>query len=158
MNTCTSKFRGKNIFGKEDGLTLIELLAVILILGIISSIAVISISRVIQDSKDRAFVGNAFALKEAASLFLREELVNEKTPREIITYQELYEADYLDEFKDPDTGDYLPASSDSYVLVNGSAITAVCLKGNKRNLCSYSGKDTPIPIKDLSAARIKPNN
>ncbi|WML40714.1 type II secretion system protein [Neobacillus sp. OS1-2] len=153
-----SKLKGKNNFLNEDGLTLLELLAVIVILGIISTIAFISISRVIQDSKDRAFVGNAFALKEAASLFLREESVNEKAPREMITYQELVEADYLDEFKDPDTGEYLQASSDSFVLVNGSSITAVCLKGQTRNLCSYSGDDSAIPIKDLTATRIKPNN
>jgi len=141
----------------QNGLTLIELLAVIAILGILSTIAVISISRVIQDSKDRAFVGNAFALKDAAKLFLKSETINGSVPSNVITYQTLFEAGFLDEFRDPDTGGYPEASDESYVEVTGEKITRICLKGENRNLCIYNGKSSAIPIKEVSVDLILPN-
>ncbi len=141
----------------QAGLTLIELLAVIAILGIVSTIAVISISRVIQDSKDRAFVGNAFALKDAANLYLKEEIINGKVPPSVITYKDLYDSDYLDEFIDPDTKKYLKASADTFVTITDEKITAVCLVGEERNLCSNGGANTPIPFVNLSPELISDN-
>ena len=141
----------------QKGLTLIELLAVIVILSIVSTISVVSISRVIQDSKDRAFVGNAFALKEAANLFLKSEIIKGSIPPDVITYQTLFETGFIDEFKDPDTGSYPEASDNSFVEVKGAEITHVCLRGEKRNLCTYNGNISAIPIKELSVELILPN-
>lgn len=151
-------FSKRNIFKlNEKGLTLIELLAVIAILGIISVIAVISITRVIQDSKDRAFVGNALALKEAGHLFLKTEHINGNSPPNVITYQMLYDSGFLDEFKDPDTEEYLEPSDKTFVVVSGLSITAVCLRGKKRNLCSYQGVNSPVPVNKLSVKLIQNN-
>lgn len=135
-------------------MTLVELLAVIVILGIIASIGVVVMSTVIQTQKDRAFVGNALALKEGASLYIQQETVMSKPIDEFITYEMLHNAGIIDKFKDPDTGNYLDPSKDSYVRTDGRAPVAVCVRGEKRNLCGKNG----IPMKDLSAELLENNN
>jgi len=132
----------------EKGLTLIELLAVIVILGVIATIAIIAVTNVIQTMRDKAFIGNALAIKEAASLYIRQELTMEN---------ELPENHFIDPFKDPDTGNYLTASEDTYVTINGINVSAVCLIGEKRSLCSVNGIQKPIPIGELTTDHLTKN-
>ena len=54
----------------QRGLTLIELLAVIVILGIIAAIAVPSINNIIQKSKEDAVKADAIAVLNAAKLYV----------------------------------------------------------------------------------------
>lgn len=54
----------------EKGLTLIELLAVIVILGIIAAIAVPSIGSIIQKSKEDAVKGDAITVLNAAKVYV----------------------------------------------------------------------------------------
>jgi type IV pilus assembly protein PilA len=58
----------KNKLKEEKGLTLIELLAVIVILGIIAAIAIPSIGKVISNSKDKAQIAEAIQIIDAARL------------------------------------------------------------------------------------------
>jgi len=53
---------------KEKGFTLVELLAVIVILGIIAAIAVPMIGNVINDSKDKAILADAQTILNGAKL------------------------------------------------------------------------------------------
>jgi type IV pilus assembly protein PilA len=140
----------------QKGFTLIEMLAILVILGVVSGIAVVSISRVIADTRDRAFVGNAYALRDAANLFLKQKILDGKTLTEI-SYADLYVSDFIDEIKDPDTGSYLTASNPSYLQVTGEKITGVCFIGEERNLCTYKGITGPVPIEDLSVELIEDN-
>ena len=58
----------KKVLKNQKGLTLVELLAVIVILGIIAAIAVPAIANIIDNSRKDAHVANAEALYDAARL------------------------------------------------------------------------------------------
>ena len=65
--------RVKQQLKNEKGLTLIELLAVVVILGIIAAIAVPSIGGLINNSKKDAHIANATIIKDAARLAVTSE-------------------------------------------------------------------------------------
>jgi type IV pilus assembly protein PilA len=80
---------------EEKGLTLIELLAVIVILGIIAAIAIPTIGGLINKTKDNAEEATAIQFYEAARLYIIAEMngdFNNKT----VTYGELKTGGYLD--------------------------------------------------------------
>nr|WP_078413928.1 prepilin-type N-terminal cleavage/methylation domain-containing protein [Priestia abyssalis] len=60
----------KRMLKNEKGLTLIELLAVIVILGIIAAIAVPSIGGIIQKSKEDAVKADALQILNAAKVYV----------------------------------------------------------------------------------------
>ena len=138
------------ILGSERGLTLIELLAVIVILGIIAAIAVPAIGGLIEKSKTQAFVSNAYAVKDASVYYLKEHLLHGGEERTEVSYRELIAGGYLEEIQDPDTGKRWDADGNlSYAAVEGEQVTGICLIGEKRKLCSrYDGEnlaDGPAP-------------
>lgn len=120
----------------EKGYSLIEVLAVIVILGIIASVGLVSISNVIAISKDKTFVNNALAIVHAADLYLNDEKAEEKNSVSKITYEELFNLNYLNEFYDPYTGNPLTPSETSYVDVSDGKVISVCLNGDNRRLCT----------------------
>ena len=60
----------KRLFKNEKGLTLVELLAVVVILGIISAIAAPSIGGLINQTEDDATVAEGIQIINAAKLFM----------------------------------------------------------------------------------------
>ncbi|PID07339.1 MULTISPECIES: Tfp pilus assembly protein FimT/FimU [unclassified Sporosarcina] len=62
----------KNNIAENKGLTLVELLAVIVVLGIITAIAVPSISSILENTKIKAEKNNAILLIQAADLYFIE--------------------------------------------------------------------------------------
>ncbi|WP_111438948.1 type II secretion system protein [Psychrobacillus insolitus] len=58
----------KKIFKNEKGLTLIELLAVIVILGIVAAIATPAIGNIIDNSKDKAILSDAASILSGAKI------------------------------------------------------------------------------------------
>ncbi|WP_025949372.1 prepilin-type N-terminal cleavage/methylation domain-containing protein [Geobacillus thermocatenulatus] len=82
----------KRILKNERGLTLIELLAVIVILGIIAAIAIPAIGAIMDNSKKDAHIANA---KQAASA-ARLAIAADKNTKTQYTLKELYEGGYLE--------------------------------------------------------------
>lgn len=62
----------KKRLNNEKGLTLVELLAVIVILGIIAAIAIPSIGNIIQNTREKAVVADAQNALAAANLYFTE--------------------------------------------------------------------------------------
>ncbi|MGY4110002.1 prepilin-type N-terminal cleavage/methylation domain-containing protein [Aeribacillus pallidus] len=81
---------------KEKGMTLIELLAVIIIIAIILAIAIPIIANVIGNSKERATVSEALNIISAAKL---------KYAKDNASGSQTYTADKLAEYIDIDTDD-----------------------------------------------------
>lgn len=130
----------KTSYFNEKGYSLVEVLAVIVILGFIASIGLLSILNVIANSKDKTFVNNALTIIHAADLYLNDEKVVDRNSLTKITYAELYNLNYINEFQDPYTGNVLTPSATTYVDVTKGKITKVCLDGENRNLCSEIDK------------------
>jgi prepilin-type N-terminal cleavage/methylation domain-containing protein len=144
------------------GMTLVELLAVIVIFAIVSSIAVVAVLQLIEKSKERAFVSDAYALYEAARMYVGAEKVEFLPTRSsaALTYRQLVEEGMLHPLQDPFTGNVLPAETNpSYVLItkgeDGSLHYSICLKGETKQLCTYSDTSPEVPVEALSVEQIR---
>ncbi|RPF50561.1 prepilin-type N-terminal cleavage/methylation domain-containing protein [Aquisalibacillus elongatus] len=83
----------QNLLKKQKGVTLIELLAVIIILGIIALIAVPAIAGIISDSKADSIKSSAINYINAAEMYE----VTEGIDSDGVTLEELRDEDYVDD-------------------------------------------------------------
>lgn len=117
--------RFKKVLKNQKGLTLIELLAVVVILGIISAIAVPSIGGLIDNTRKDAHVANAQQMISSAKLAVtgNTDLRPTSTTDVFIPLKYLIDEGYIDDMEDPDGGTYNvgkinDSDSGSYVLVS----------------------------------------
>ncbi|MFJ5715536.1 prepilin-type N-terminal cleavage/methylation domain-containing protein [Neobacillus sp. NPDC093127] len=161
----------KNKIKDQRGLTLIELLAVIVILGIIAAIAIPSIMGLIDNSKKDAHVSNAIqmvnSVKTAVSADKSLIPADESNPV-YLSLDYLLQKGYIEDFKDPDTdgnyvkGTYTESGNDKTVLtvkptdvsyvkiekVDKTLVYSVQLIGNERKILE-------IPSTDLERSKVE---
>jgi type IV pilus assembly protein PilA len=139
----------------EKGLTMIELLAVLVILGILAAIAIPLTRTVIEEARTRAFLSNAISLKEAASLDMRAQLKAQQEGQYPLNYEKLVNEGYLDPFSDPDTGEKMPDDGNgSYVKIifkDGQASYLVYLNGKKRHI---GDPNSPVQFEQIKLENI----
>lgn len=150
----------KLIHKDERGLTLIEVLAVLVILGIVAAVAFLFTSKVIQQSKGQAFVANAIAMKESATLHKRSnEVILDGKVEGKLMYQELIEEGYLEPLMDPYTNKEWTTTEDadgSFVEIrfeDNRLNYYVCLKSDTKVLCQEDGAG--ILSSELAVDKIK---
>lgn len=135
----------------ERGLTLVELLVVVVILGIIAAISVVAIGGLIENSRKDAQVSNAKQLISSAKLYLAQNPLEEGGVADMGTFKggtaivdaaavtgttpvnrKVSLSKYLEEMKDPMNEDN--PYSDAYVTVTNTAgkySYAVTMKSSK---------------------------
>jgi len=126
----------KRLMGNQKGLTLIELLAVVVVLGIILAIAVPSVMGVISRSKVQADVGSLKLVREAG---LRYALANDiNTPSTTVAVSKLVEDGFLNS---------VPKVQSKKVSAFGAVI--ITLSGNSYSVDVYESETpgaTDVPI------------
>ncbi|WP_170289324.1 type II secretion system protein [Metabacillus lacus] len=140
-------------------MTLLEVLAVIVILGILAAIAVPTFGSLISTSKDRAFEGHAYQLKESA-VFYQQSL--NRSPPASVTYGDLLKGSMLEPIRDPYSRELFQEGNESYVQFSVDGSISVCLLGYTKRICTAevgadsSSPDQPVPFQKISTSYISP--
>jgi len=137
----------QNRLKNEKGLTLVELLAVIVILGIIAAIAVPSIGGILDNTKVKAAHADAQNVLAAASLYFADNTGTTGTDASSVTLSVLKTDGYIES-----EGTFLTSSAVTVSKVDGGSNTITGLATWKTGkTVEYTGATT----KDISAAGTK---
>lgn len=138
----------------ERGFTLIEMLAVIVITGILLMIGTLMMQTTVSIAKQDAFISSAFTFKEAARKYALFHRIDE-SPVDRVTYQQLLAEGLIEQMVDPFTGDLLTAENESYVTFSKAQPEGICLYAEAHKLCDNDR--LAIPFSEISRERISPN-
>lgn len=114
----------------EKGLTLVELLAVIVILGIIAAIAVPSIGGIIQGSREKAVIADAQNALSAASLYFVD---NDSATIKDVTLEKLISEDFMENVGNLTVvGTKITRSTTTAGMTSGHTIDGAGIAGKKK--------------------------
>jgi type II secretory pathway pseudopilin PulG len=131
----------------QRGMTLVELLAIFVILGIIVSISVPTIYSLIERTREDAFVANALMMQEAAKLYVG----LDQTLNETVTLKKLSEDGYIIGIIDPFSRTNINLD-DSFVRIENGIDFYICLKGTSKQICGDDG----LLVTEISRASVVP--
>lgn len=155
--------RIRSYFKNQKGLTLVELLAVIVILGILAAIAVPSIGGIIDNSKKDAHIANAKQMVSGARMAVAggESFETVNTDKKGYTLKSLIDNGYIEPFNDPDTGNAQLTTNmqRSYVQItentsNGNMTYSVYLLGEERKVQTSKTDASPVSSNSISRDNI----
>ena len=112
---------------KKNGFTLVEIIAAVIVMGIIAIIAVPSVIRYINDSTETTFLSYEHSMREAAKNHVIKCisdndpscLLPEQGEKKIVYLSDLVNSGYIDEFKDPNSENFCE-SEISYIEISNS--------------------------------------
>lgn len=107
----------KKIWNKEDGFTLVELLAVIVILGVILAIAIPGIGNIVDNARTNTEKQQQELVVDAAKMYV---LDGNTIDSNGITSEALIRAGYLEEKLDKDKKSTVPSYTVKYIKKTGT--------------------------------------
>jgi len=140
---------------KQKGFTLVEVLAVIVIVGILLTVAALMVQTIIMKSREDAFLATALSLQEASRKYSLYDQID-KEPVEKVFYAELVKEGLIEKIRDPFTGEFFSSENETYIILHNREPQSICLMGYSKMICGEESNRQPVLFDELARSTINP--